>query len=151
MARWVKWAFRPGTLIVLSVALVGVAALVAIPSRHSARPQALPISGDDQEIAWLYPATSTTTWARFLSAAEYACERLQPVFPGLCVQQRGPLTGRQASKPTTSPEIVLTRPGARGRLLFRWYKLTGDWKAEDWVDAFARRGRMPLAIVGGNN
>ena len=80
MARWVKWAFRPGALIVLSVALVGVAALVAIPSRHSARTQALPISGDDQEIAWLYPATSTTTWARFLSAAEYACERLQPVF-----------------------------------------------------------------------
>jgi hypothetical protein len=42
-------------------------------------------------------------------------------------------------------------PAARQRLVFRWYKLTSDWKAGDWAEALARRQPPPLAVIGGNS
>src|SRR5436190_1329205 len=45
--------------------------------------------------------------------------------------------------------LVLLAEG--GRLVFRWYKLTSDWKARDWVEALLKRRPPPLAIIGGSS
>ena len=49
------------------------------------------------------------------------------------------------------PEVALALPGVGRRLVFRWYKLTSDWKTRDWVEALMKRRPPPLAIVGGSS
>ena len=44
----------------------GAISVVFQPPPAIARPTPLPVGGDEYEIAWLYPATNTTTWERFV-------------------------------------------------------------------------------------
>jgi hypothetical protein len=144
----VRWIFRPIVLIAVSVALVGTAAVIVFRSESGPlQPQRPPLRPGDQEIAWIYPATSTGSWERFVAAVRRTRKRLQVDYPGLEVQDRSaPAAG---SGSTGVPEIVLARPGGR-RLVFRWYKLTSDWSPEAWVKELLARRPYPLAIIGGN-
>ena len=57
-----RWGFRPVALIAVSVGLLALAGLVVFPfDRGEGRPLPLPVAAGEQEIAWLFPATSTTS------------------------------------------------------------------------------------------
>ena len=60
---------------------------------------------------------------------------------------------RQAFPPHTTavPEIVVWVPGTRGKLRFRWYKLTSERNTSYWVKALVKKKRAPLAIIGGSS
>ena len=151
MLRLVRWGFRPAALIAISVGLLALAALVVFPfDRSEGRPQPLPVAAGEQEIAWLYPATSTNSWERLTTAVQQACERLRSTHPGLEWELDSGSRGESALT-TAPPTVGLTWPGGRGRLVFRWYKLTSQWTPRDWVRALVARDPPPLAIVGGNS
>jgi hypothetical protein len=140
--------FRPSLLVaLLAIAVVGAAAVVfqATPPANHPTPQ--PVADGDREIAWLYPATNAANWERFVAAVRRAGGRLHDDQPGLTVVD-GPATFPPHS--TATPEVALAWPAQGRRLVFRWYKLTSDWKTRDWVDALLRRQPPPLAIVGGS-
>ncbi len=138
-----KWLFRPAVWIGLSVALVAAAALVSRPK--SGPPQAVPVRPGETEIVFLYPATSTTTWERFVAALRRAQDRLQQELPGLEID-----AGDWAFPTDTAavPEVVVRYPGG-ARLVFRWYKVSGDSSAGFWVRSLLERSPPPLAVIGG--
>lgn len=140
--------FRPSLLVVLSAAVVAVAATVVFQASPAlSRPTPLPVAEGDREIAWLYPATNAANWERFVTAVRRAADRMRPEQPGLAVVD-GPAAFPRMT--TATPEVALAWPAERRRLVFRWYKLTSDWKARDWVDALLSRRPQPLAVIGGN-
>jgi hypothetical protein len=140
--------FRPTLLVALpAIAVVGAAAVVFQANPPPSRPAPLPVAPGDREIAWLYPATSAANWERFVTAVRRAGERLRGDFPGLTVLD-GPAAFPQQT--TATPEVALAWPSEGRRLVFRWYKLTSDWKTRDWVEALMRRRPAPLAVIGGN-
>jgi hypothetical protein len=147
----IRWVFRPAVLIVVSVALVGTAVLILVrPESGALQPQRPPLPRGVHEIAWIYPATGTTTWERFVTAVKRSSVQLQQRYPGLRVDD--------LSKPATVsrtgvPEVVMWWPhrGGTRRLVFRWYKLTSDWSPQAWVRELLARRPYPLAIIGGNN
>jgi hypothetical protein len=150
MMRLVRWGFRPAALIAISVGLLALAALVVFPfDRSEGRPQPLPVAVGEQEIAWLYPATNTTSWERLTTAVQQASKRLASTYPGLDWELDSGSRG-ETSLTTAPPTVALTWPGGRGKLVFRWYKLTSQWTTRDWVRALMARNPPPLAIVGGN-
>lgn len=149
MIRLLQWTLRPAVLIAVSVLLVAAAATLVVPVwTNPGKPQPLPVRGDEQEVAWLYPATSTSNWERLAKAVQQAADRLQERFPGLEMEQNA-----SGSLPATAvPEIVLRFPSAGDRrLVLRWYKITNQWTAAAWIDALLARTPPPLAIVGGNS
>lgn len=140
--------FRPTLLVaLLAAAVVGAAAVVFQANPPPIRPTPLPVASGDEEIAWLYPATSAANWERFVTAIRRAGDRLRNDQPGLTVFD-GPAAFPQQT--TATPEVALSWPSQGRRLVFRWYKLTSDWKTRDWVEALVRRRPPPLAVVGGN-
>ncbi len=138
------WLIRPWLLVVLSLVLVlGVAAVVLWPWAADTGPHPLPVADGEQEIVWLYSATSASSWERFVTAVQTAAAR--PDL-GLTVER-----DRAFPVETTAvPELAVSARGSSGRLVFRWYKLTSDWKTENWVRALAQRSPPPLAIIGGS-
>jgi hypothetical protein len=138
---------RPSILVVLSAALVlGAAALVLWPWGGDNRPRPLEVGSGDREIAWLYSANNASTWDRFVTAVTTTTRRLHA--DGLEV--RVDVARAFPLETTAVPELALSLPGGKGRLLFRWYKLTSDWKTEKWVQALTNRHPPPLAILGGS-
>jgi len=139
--------FRPSVVVaLLAIAVVGAAAVVFQAAPSTNRPTPLPVAEGDREIAWLYPATNATNWERFVTAVRRSGDRLRNDYPGLTVSDGPAVYPRQS---TATPEIAISWPGEKRRLVFRWYKHTSDWKTRDWVDALLRRQPPPLAIVGG--
>jgi hypothetical protein len=49
------------------------------------------------------------------------------------------------------PELALAVRGGKSWLRFRWYKLTSDLKAHDWVGALMRDRPPPLAVISGSS
>jgi hypothetical protein len=144
-----KWLLRPSMLVLVSVALaVGAAVLVLGPlwqqgPANRALPR--PVPEGDQEIVWLNPATSAVAWERFVTALRDVQSR-QP-DGDLLIDD----TNAFPPQTTTMPEVAVGRRGVAGRLWFRWCKLTGDLKMDDWVEALARRRPPPLAVIGGGS
>jgi hypothetical protein len=141
--------FRPTLLVAVSaVAVVGAAAVVFQAAPPPTRPTPLPVAHGDCEVAWLYPATNAANWERFVTAVRRAGDRLRAEHPGLTV-----VDGPAAFPPqtTATPEAALAWPNAGRRLVFRWYKLTSDWKTRDWVEALLQRRPPPVAVIGGNS
>jgi hypothetical protein len=138
-----KRLLRPLLLLALSGALVGGAVLAFRGGPTLLRPTPLPVATDAHEIVWLYAATNASNWERFVAAVE----RLQRRFPVMELHTEGAFPPQT----TVVPEVVLGFPPERRRLVFRWYKLTSDWKTRDWVEALARRQPPPLAVIGGNS
>jgi hypothetical protein len=145
-----KWLIRPWILAAASAALVVGAVLLVLlsPSSAQPRPAPLPVAEADREIVWLNTATSAAAWSQFVAAVRRAASRLQTDHPGV-----EPQVGEAAfPKQTTAvPQVALSLPGKDGRLVFRWYKLTSDWKTRDWVEALLTRRPPPLAIIGGSS
>jgi hypothetical protein len=140
-----RWLLRPAILVVLSAALVlGATALALWPWGADSRPHPQPVPAGDQEVAWLYSATNAAAWERFVTAVQTAAGRADLK---LTVE-----TSRAFPPETTAvPELALSAQGARSRLLFRWYKLTSDWKTGEWVHVLSQRQPPPLAIIGGSS
>jgi hypothetical protein len=143
-----RWLFRPSILILLSVVLVvGAAALVLWPRAQGIH--AAPLGDNEWEVVWLYPATSESSWERFVSAVGRAVDRLQAACPGVEVVISDDTFPRHT---TSHPEVAVKVRGGSARLVFRWYKLASDQNADQWVAALlgaSRRRR--LAIVGGSS
>jgi hypothetical protein len=140
--------FRPSLLVGLSaVVVVGIAAVVFQAAPPANRPGPLPVAEGTREVAWLYPATNAADWERFVTAVRRIGDRLREQNPDMTV-----IDGPEAFPPhtTATPEVALAWSGSHRRLVFRWYKLTSDWKTRDWVEALLQRQPPPLAIIGGN-
>jgi hypothetical protein len=142
---------RPSVL--LSAALVAVAALLAawvsgglFGPRGKPPPQPLPVGAADREIVWLDPATNSAAWDRFVTGIKHSAKRLAADFPGITADSEDAYP-RHAF---ITPQVALALPDGR-RLVFRWYKLTSDWKTADWITALLRRDPPPLAIMGGSS
>jgi hypothetical protein len=144
-----SWLFRPSTLILASVILaITAATLVFWPAsvKNGAAPLAVPKG--DQEVVWLYSATSGAQWERFVAGIDLAVARLGSKSPGLQLE-----IDKDAAFPpqtTAIPEVSVGTKGGQNRLRFRWYKLTSDLKSQDWVQALLHR-KPPLVIIGGNS
>src|SRR5262249_34169433 len=148
MLHLLPWLFRPVLLIAVSAVLVGLAALTALwPESGSVPPQRLPLRAGDSEVAFVYPATNSAAWDRFVAAVRRTKDRLQAEHPGLEVQERADPGGPPS---TATAESSLPRPAGR-RLVFRWYKLTSEWTTDLWVKELLRRPPYPLAVIGGGN
>src|SRR5208282_4879649 len=116
--------FRLSSLLLIAVALaLGAAALLLRSGGAEYRAVPEPLDDGDQEIAWLFTANNAAGWERFVTAVGTAARR--PHGDGgleLVVADS------KAFPPQTTavPELALSVQGARGRLRFRWYKLTSE-------------------------
>src|SRR5947209_5488069 len=135
--RVVFWATLLG---LLAVALgVAVYRYWSVTAAHFP----LKVPPGDQEIAYFHTATNTSTWERFVAGMHYAARQ----EPRLKVDD-----SRAFPDQTTAvPEVVLSLDGSDKRLLFRWYKQSGQVRVDDWVRELAQRDPPPLAIVGGGS
>jgi hypothetical protein len=134
--------FRPSMLVILSAGLALVAAYLVLWPRASDQAQPLPVKAPDQEIVWLSHATNIRDWERFVTAMR----RAKTAGMELIVDESKAFP----EETTEVPEVTLAVKGKKGRLLFRWYKLTGELTRSDWVVALMKRNPPPLAIIGGN-
>jgi hypothetical protein len=132
---------RPAFLLTLACALAGAGVVLLWPAQ---RDFTRPVPAGDQEVAWLNPATNTVAWERFVAAVH----RLPGDRPDLGVEIAGE-SNPFPSQTTEVPEIAVRARGVKGRLWFRWYKLTGDLNHERWVRELARRDPPPLVVLGG--
>jgi hypothetical protein len=145
-----KWLTRPSILLAaLAAVVIGAAVAIFWPQTGQLRPTPLPVAEGDHEIVWLYTATNAASWERFVAAVRRSAGRLQQDQPGL---QPDINDANAFPRQTTAvPEVSLALPGKAGRLVFRWYKITSDWKTRDWVEALLKRPQPPLAIIGGSS
>jgi hypothetical protein len=97
----------------------------------------------DREMAWIHTTTAGNTWERFVSGVK----RAELTVPGLHVDDSQAFL----DVTTSTPEVVLRRDGHAGKLRIRWYKLTSEATAADWVKALAERDPAPLALIGGGS
>ena len=118
----------------------------AAPVRHC-HTGALGVGTDDYEIAWLYPATNTATWERFVAAMRRRKKHQQGRDDSVDFEIGDAAFPLQT---TAIPEVAIRWRGGK-RLVFRWYKLTSSSKTRDWVEALAHRSPPPLAVIGGGN
>jgi hypothetical protein len=137
-----NWLLRPSLLLFISIALaVSAAVLMYWTPAVETRPEPKPVAEGDQEIVFLYQATNASTWQRFVAAAEQL-----DGWRGFHVD----LGNAFPLQTTTVPEVIVSSDTVKGRLFFRWYKLTSMQRVSDWADALLRRSPPPLAIIGGN-
>lgn len=111
--------------------------------------QVKPLGDDEQEIAFLQPATSGDDWGRLATAVQLVAmdwPRINPSLPALNVS----LDDAFPKLTAEVPEIVLWFASApKQRLRLRWYKISGEHDAASWVAKLHARGRAPLAFIGG--
>ncbi|HEY7327532.1 MAG TPA: hypothetical protein VH592_07830 [Gemmataceae bacterium] len=140
--------FRPSILIALSAAVVVGAVVVVFQGPPAlGRPAPVPVLAGQREIVWLYPATDAASWERFVEAVRRTAKRLRRDRPSVQADDKLAFPQQTAAV----PEVSLSWNGAEDRYVFRWYKLTGDWKTRDWIEALLQRQPPPLAIIGGSS
>jgi hypothetical protein len=101
---------------------------------------------NDQEIAWIYPATSGVTWDQFVRGVRRYEEGAEGQAAGLRVDYRR----AYPEQTSATPELVLSRSGSNDRLHIRWYKLTSETDVAYWVRRFSESRKPPLAVLGGS-
>jgi hypothetical protein len=145
-----RWFFRPSVLTLVSAGLAAAAVVLVLWPGASAN-QALPrpLEPGDREVVWLYAATNAAPWERFVTAVDHAAARWRETHPGQTLEVNS--ANAFPDLTTTVPELSVAVKGRPGRLWFRWYKLTGDLKTDDWVRALLARRPAPLAIIGGSS
>ena len=144
-----SWLLRPSILILVWTALTVGALLLMLHSTWQAAPayQALarPVPAGDQELAWFQAATNTVAWERFVAGVQLLRDR-----PGLGVTAIDD-SNAFPNQTTAVPELAISVRGSNKRLWLRWYKLTGDLEAAQWIRALLQRNPPPLAIIGGSS
>jgi hypothetical protein len=123
----------------IGLAAAGIYLIVLGPDASLPQVQPAKVAEGDQEIAWLHPATTATTWERFVAGLnELADVEVDDsaAFPEESMKQ---------------PAVKISKAGHKGNLWIRWYKLTGLRTTEVWVRDLCHRQPPPLAIVGGSN
>ena len=107
------------------------------------------LDDDDQEIAFIEPATSIDDWGRLVSAVKLLqidWPKINPKLPTLTISDAAAFPKRTADV----PEIALALTTApHPTLRLRWYKITGEHDAASWIRKLQGRKRPPLAILGG--
>lgn len=139
---------RPLVMVVACAALLGALILVLGPTWTAAPAnQAIPrpVPEGDQEVVWLNAATNAVAWERFVAAIKRLQENQE--FGLEIVDDANAFP----THTTVVPELAVTRKGSKGRLWFRWYKMTGELGTAPWVEALAKRTPAPLAIIGGGS
>ncbi|MCS6977243.1 MAG: hypothetical protein NZM31_09595, partial [Gemmatales bacterium] len=101
---------------------------------------------EDQEIAWIYPATSGMSWDQFVRGVL----RYEGSPEGQAIGLRVNYQRAYLDQTSAVPELVLSRADSEDRLHIRWYKLTSETDAAYWVQRFSRMKKPPLAILGGS-
>ena len=132
---------RPSILLLASAVLAVIAALLVFwPGAAESRAVPVSLPEGDQEVVWLYSATSGAQWERFVAAVDLAVTLLRsdaaPLELDVDKDKAFPL------QTTAVPEVSITQRGGKHRLRFRWYKLTSDLKSRDWVRALSG-GKIP--------
>ena len=120
-----KSLIRPSVLVALSLVLAALAVAVWFRFRtEPTGPTPLPVAPGDREIVWLYQATSTASWERFVTAVKLTEERLRDQVPGL----KAIIDDRAfPSQSTAVPEVALTWDRAGGRIvLLGFRRIAGD-------------------------
>lgn len=134
-----------GTLLVAAYLTLRGYDLLGSPSAGEAKA----VPAGHQEIAILLPATSSE-WERLVAALDCLqrdWSSLQPGTPKLRVTKDRAFVELTADV----PELAVWLDGhADARLWIRWYKLSSDVDARQWVTKLARRQPAPLAILGGD-
>ncbi|HEV8059498.1 MAG TPA: hypothetical protein VGP68_06480, partial [Gemmataceae bacterium] len=139
---------RTSTLVLMFVFLaVALAGWNLWPREAGPMAVPLPVAANEQEIAWLYPATNTAAWERFVYAVKDLAQSKGDEEDALSF-----VIGDQAFPQQTAvtPQLDLSSPDLPGNLSIRWYKLTGDQDASYWTRLLLDRQPPPLAIVGGS-
>lgn len=144
-----RWLLRPSTLLLISLVLAVAAGWVMLPAGGDSRPQPKAVGEDEEEVVWLYSATSASAWERFVSAVRMSVEQhsnIKDPHPVL-------VDYANAFPPQTTAvaELSLRFQYRPGRLVFRWYKLTSEWTVQEWIQALLARKKPPLAIIGGSS
>jgi hypothetical protein len=110
-----------------------------------------PLLPGHQEVAWFSPATSGDGWERLVAALknlEKDWAAIHPTLPPLKVSFEDAFLNETASV----PQIALYFAGHEdAKLWLRWYKLSGDIQQRQWLEKLRKRGRPPLAIIGGDS
>lgn len=137
--------------LVLATTLIAIATVAWLLWPADSRSRSVParLEPGEQEIVWLYPATNTAAWERFISAVKRTAAASADSTEENSVYQ----IRDQAFPPNaaaTPPELIFTVPGLPGKLAIRWYKLTSDQDTGYWVRTLLARQPPPLAIIGGN-
>jgi hypothetical protein len=114
-----------------------------------------PLEGEEQEIAWIDPATNTDVWAQ-LTAGLARLEVDWPQLDGAPGHLRVDMGDEsRGAFPRLSAEVAQVAlyftEAPRHKLWLRWYKISGDNSGDMWIDKLRRRARSPLAIVGGSS
>lgn len=130
---------RKPTTLIIALSVVGALVWFFIGGSSTSNPEPVAVDEDELEVVWLNSATSADAWRRFVQAVE-------DVFPGTKADKR-----TFPDETTSTPELRVNIPGSSQRLVFRWYKLTGQWKADSWIRALLQRDPPPVAIIGGSN
>src|SRR5262245_57442351 len=120
------WWLMPAALL-----LAGYLTLRGFGVLGAATQLAMPVPPGDQEIAWIQPATSGSTWQRLLAGIE----RVRKDWPALRVDERNAFP----EQTTAVPEIGLSLQGVPGTLWIRWYKMSSEAGIVKWTQELARR------------
>jgi hypothetical protein len=152
--RALRWGLGIALVLTLAVALLlttqGLGLWEGVVGTH-----VKPLDGEEQEIAWIDPATNNDVWAQLtagLARLEADWPQLDGTTGRLKVDFGNEAHGAFPSLSAEVAEIALYFAEApRRKLWLRWYKLSGDNSAEMWVEKLRARSRPPLAIVGGGS
>jgi hypothetical protein len=104
-----------------------------------------------QEVAWFAPATSGDGWERLVAALKNLQKdwtTVHPDLPPLRVSFQDAFLDQTAS----IPQIALYFTGfENAKLWIRWYKISGETQEKQWLHKLRKRGRPPLAVIGGED
>ena len=136
-----------GRVFLIIVFLVSMGLLIAIGLRDRLEGQGLarglPVPDGDREIAWFHTSTNGATWEHFVAGVQ----RTSRQMANLEIDDARAFL----ESSTAIPEVVISWKNKPGKLHVRWYKVSSETSARQWVDALAQRDPAPLAIIGGGS
>lgn len=101
---------------------------------------------NQKEIAWVYPASSSSAWERLVSSG-----KLLRNHPDSFLAKVRFETGSQTFPELTAsvPFFKISHPDSSLTIIVKWYKISSDMKYEDWMKKLFSRTIIPSAIVAG--
>lgn len=157
---------RLGILVVLLILVVSAILLTVRQWAAAGLAEVKDVPTGHQEIAWISPATSGDGWERLVAALGMLQRAADAGVPSVNSPQAAAKRGAPALPPGRAlrvdlanaflpltadvPEVALYFADAPNvKLWIRWYKLSGENPSPRWFEKLSRRGRPPLAVIGG--